>query len=61
MLNREEILLILGLMAEKYGSGYSDDPQLRQLQAKLAVMLEVEFWKDRPTSSVSVRPSKPFV
>lgn len=40
MLTTEEILFILELLQEKYGFGYSEDPKIGQLQAKLSIMLE---------------------
>lgn len=40
MLTRDEIKLILELIAEKYGPGYSDIPSVGQLQAKLSIMLQ---------------------
>lgn len=45
MLNAEEILLFLDLLREKYCNGqpgYSDDPKIGKLQAKLSIMLEVK-------------------
>ena len=39
-LNKEEIELILELLSEKYGFGYSEDPIVARLQAKLSIMGE---------------------
>jgi hypothetical protein len=41
MLTKDEIRLILDLLAEKYGPGYSDIPEVARLQAKLSIMLQV--------------------
>lgn len=41
LLTVADIRLILKLLAEKYGSGYSDHPEIGILQAKLSVMLEL--------------------
>jgi len=41
ILTVEDIRFILTLMREKYGPGYSDDPQAGALQAKLSIMLEM--------------------
>ena len=42
LLTKEEILLILNLIEEKYGLGYCMDPvEVGKLQAKLSIMLEV--------------------
>ena len=41
LLTSGEILLILDLIAEKYGAGYSDEPSIGRLQVKLSCMLEV--------------------
>lgn len=40
-LTKEEVQLLLRLLREKYGPGYSEEPGVGQLQAKLSVMLEV--------------------
>lgn len=40
MLTAEEILFVLELLQEKYGFGYSEDPKVGRLQAKLSIMLE---------------------
>jgi hypothetical protein len=40
-LTKNEILLVLKLMEEKYGPGYAKDPLASRLQAKLSIMLEV--------------------
>lgn len=45
LLTKEEIVLILTLLREKYGFGYSDTEEdgvkVGALQAKLSIMLEV--------------------
>lgn len=41
LLTNKEIFLILDLITKEHGFGYSKDPIVRQLQAKLSVMLEV--------------------
>lgn len=41
MFSKEEILLILDALANKYGRGYSDVAEVGRLQAKLSVMLEL--------------------
>ena len=41
MLTKDEIMLVLNLLAEKYGHGYSDVPDVGRLQAKLSIMLEL--------------------
>lgn len=41
MLGQKEIRVLLDLLREKYGPGYSSDPVVGALQAKLSVMLEV--------------------
>ena len=40
-LTKAEITLILDLIREKYGFGYSDKPEIGKLQAKLSMMLEM--------------------
>ena len=40
-LTADEIRLIFELIEEKYGFGYSDVPEVGQLQAKLSIMLEM--------------------
>ena len=40
-LTRDEILLILYALKEKYGPGYSNDEAVAKLQGKLSIMLEV--------------------
>ena len=40
-LSSREITLILNALEHKYGSGYSNDKEVGQLQAKLSIMLEV--------------------
>lgn len=42
MLNSKEILLILDLLKDRYGPGYSEDREVASLQAKLSIMLEVK-------------------
>jgi len=41
MFTKEEILLILQLIEEKHGHGYSNEPMVGRLQAKLSILLEV--------------------
>lgn len=36
-----ELLLILNALSSQYGMGYSDNPEVGKLQAKLSIMLEV--------------------
>ena len=43
LLSVKEIQLILDLLRNKYGPGYSLDPAVAQLQAKLSVMLEAKL------------------
>ena len=38
----EEILFLLDLISEKHGSGYSGEPEVGKLQAKLSIMLEAK-------------------
>jgi hypothetical protein len=40
MLTEQEIHIILDLIAEKHGPGYSDDAEVCALQAKLSILLE---------------------
>lgn len=40
-LTRDEILLILNALEEKYGPGYPSDEAVVKLQGKLYIMLEV--------------------
>lgn len=42
ILTADEILLILGLLSEKYGFGYSEEEEITLLQTKLSVLLEVQ-------------------
>ena len=42
ILTADEILLILGLLSEKYGSGYSEEKEIALLQTKLSILLEVQ-------------------
>lgn len=39
-LTEEEIRIILDLLKEKYGPGYSSNKEIGKLQAKLSIMLE---------------------
>ena len=41
MLTREEVLIVLDLIRNKYGSGYAEDPAVGALQAKLSMMLRL--------------------
>lgn len=41
-LTADEIRCILDLLAEKYGLGYSNEPMIGQLQAKLSMLLEAK-------------------
>ncbi len=43
MLNKKQIKLILDLIAEKYGAGYSDDDEIFKLQSTLSIMLEAKL------------------
>jgi len=49
LLTSGEILLILDLIAEKYGAGYSDELSIRKLQVKLSCMLEVLSHQEEKT------------
>lgn len=40
-LTKDEILLILKAIEKAHGVGYSNDPKVAALQAKLSIMLEV--------------------
>ena len=40
-LTLEEIKIILDAMSHKYGAGYSEEPGVGQLQAKLSILMEV--------------------
>ena len=40
-LTSEEVLLFLELLREKHGPGYSKDPKIGKLQAKLSILLEM--------------------
>lgn len=42
MMTREDILLVLEIIEEKHGPGYSDDPKIGALQAKLSIMLQMK-------------------
>ncbi len=46
MLSKSEIALILEVISEKYGMGYSDNPEVGALQAKLSIMLEMAMNKE---------------
>ena len=46
-----EIYMILALIADKHGTGYSDDPEVRRLQAKLSVLLAVACERERSTGT----------
>ncbi len=39
-LTKAEIYLILDAIGDKYGRGYSDDPAVGKLQAKLSILLQ---------------------
>jgi hypothetical protein len=39
-LSKADIYLILDALSDKYGKGYSDDPKVGKLQAKLSIMLQ---------------------
>lgn len=41
MLTKRQILVILGLISEKFGGGYSSNKEILALQAKLSIMLEM--------------------
>ena len=48
LLTADEIRLILNLIADKYGSGYSEEPDIGKLQAKLSIMLEMsQKWANK--------------
>lgn len=56
LLSEDEILILLDLLAKttSSGFGYSDNPKIAQLQAKLSVMLEVKRnpeYRSRPPST----------
>ena len=43
LLTKEDIILIMDLLAEKYGFGYCIEPiEVGKLQAKLSIMLEAK-------------------
>jgi hypothetical protein len=42
LLTEDEILLILDLLEEKHGRGYSKELKVAGLQAKLSIMLEAK-------------------
>lgn len=46
ILSKEEINLILELLREKYGPGYSEEKEVAVLQTKLSLMLEMCRLKD---------------
>lgn len=45
-LTMDEIRVLLSALREKYGPGYSDDPIVGKLQAKLSILLELEHRKE---------------
>lgn len=46
ILTTADIYLILNALRDKYGMGYSDEPGVGTLQAKLSIMLEMASKKD---------------
>lgn len=48
-----EIALILNALTHKYGFGYSDIPEVGQLQAKLSIMGEMASQRDGAMSHES--------
>jgi hypothetical protein len=51
MLTERQIIILLGILKQKYGFGYSDDPEIAQLQAMLSIMLEVRQRSSEPVVS----------
>ena len=50
-LTSAQILFILDLISEKHGKGYSDDPEIGKLQARLSIMLEIARKRERSTGT----------
>lgn len=46
-LDSAEIRLMLEILREKHDSGYSSEPRIGHLQAKLSVMLEARIMRER--------------
>ena len=40
-LNKKELHIIFDALENKYGKGYSSEPDVKRLQGKLSIMLEV--------------------
>ena len=40
-LTKDEIITLLGLLTATFEIGYSKDPKISRLQAKLSIMLEI--------------------
>ncbi len=47
MLTSTEIRMILQLLAEEYGPGYSSVEEIGQLQAKLSILLELALEREK--------------
>ncbi len=59
MLTSKEIRMVLEALREKYGPGYSDEPGVGALQAKLSMMLEMavnQESKEKPSDENQTRP-----
>lgn len=55
-LTYKECKLLLELLKDKYGPGYSDDALVGHLQAKLSILLEVAYRREQ---GESLRPEEP--
>ena len=55
MLTVKDIQIILEALHEKYGPGYSDDPEIGKLQAKLSVLQEMVGKKEEADATSARR------
>lgn len=58
MLTVEEIQRLLELISEKYGFGYSNEPGVGALQAKLSIMQEMAAKRESVPSVANVKSVK---
>jgi hypothetical protein len=55
MLSAREIQIILEAIREKYGPGYSDNPEIGSLQAKLSILMEMMGKKEEADAASARR------
>ena len=53
----EQVAFLLQLIEREYGRGYSHDPAVGQLQAKLSIMAEMASQRNRHSDPINLRTS----